>query len=382
MANEGKIAFFASRNWVYVRTVSKAERTFADIFKSAVTASKLNSLRKSCFLLLITLPVSSLAQSSIAYRVYATNELSGDLSTIDPESGQAVATVPLGKRPRGIHASPDHRTIYVTLSGSPIAGPGVDEKSLPPSDPKADGIGVFDVRQNKLVKVIASGPDPEQFDVSPDGKLLFVANEDSASMSIVDVYKEVVTHTLPVGAEPEGVKVSPNGKFVYVTSETDSTVTVIDLQTIRVLKVFKVGGRPRSVAFLPDGSRAYVTGETGGSVTVVDAVKHEPIKDIQIGEIGAIRPMMVVISSDSRKAYVSTGRGHKIFVLDTVTNTVSGSLEVGARPWGITLSPDGKKLYSANGPSNDVTEVDLATFRVTKHIKAGTGPWGIIAIAP
>jgi YVTN family beta-propeller protein len=114
----------------------------------------------------------------------------------------------------------------------------------------------------------------------------------------------------------------------------------------------------------------------------VDAVKHEPIKEIHIGEIGVIRPMTVIISLDSKKAYVSTGRGHKVFVLDTATDKVSGSVDVGARPWGITLSPDGKKLYSANGPSNDVTEVDLASLTVTKHIKAGTGPWGIIAIAP
>lgn len=321
-------------------------------------------------------------QNSNSVRVYTTNELSGDLSVIDPQSGRAVATVPLGKRPRGIRSSPDKRTIYVTLSGSPVAGPGVDEKSLPPADPKADGIGVFDVLQNKLTKVIASGPDPEQFDVSGDGKLLFVANENSASMSIVDISRGVVTHTLPVGEEPEGVKVSPNGKFVYVTSETDSTVTVIDVQTTRVIKAFKVGERPRSVAFLADGSRAYVTGETAGSVTVVDAVKHEPIKEIRIGEIGVIRPMTVIVSLDSKKAYVSTGRGHKVFVIDTATDAVSGSVEVGARPWGITLSPDGKKLYSANGPSNDVTEVDLASLTVTEHIKAGTGPWGIIAIAP
>jgi YVTN family beta-propeller protein len=336
----------------------------------------------ACVLVLAFFPAFLVAQNSDTYRVYTTNELSGDLSVIDPQSGQAVATIPLGKRPRGIHASPDRQTIYVTLSGSPVAGPGVDEKSLPPADPKADGIGVFDVAQNKLVKVIASGSDPEQFDVSADGKLLFVANENSASMSVVDIAKGVVTHTLPVGEEPEGVKVSPNGKFVYVTSETDSTVAVIDLRTVRVIKVFKVGGRPRSVAFLPDGSRAYVTGETAGSVTVVDALKHEPLKEIQIGEIGVVRPMTVIVSPDSKTAYVSTGRGHKVFALDTNTNTVSGSVEVGARPWGITLSPDGKKLYSANGPSNDVTEVDLATFRVTKHFKAGTGPWGIIAIAP
>src|ERR1700742_175316 len=57
-------------------------------------------------------------------RIYVTNEVSGDLSIIDSGNYNVLATVPLGKRPRGIHPSPDHQTIYVALSGSPIAGPG------------------------------------------------------------------------------------------------------------------------------------------------------------------------------------------------------------------------------------------------------------------
>jgi YVTN family beta-propeller protein len=67
-----------------------------------------------------------------AYRVYVTNETSGDLSIIDPARHEVIATVKLGKRPRGIHASPDRKTIYVALSGSPMAPPGVDESTLPP----------------------------------------------------------------------------------------------------------------------------------------------------------------------------------------------------------------------------------------------------------
>src|SRR5687768_9725627 len=47
------------------------------------------------------------------YRVYVTNERSDDLSVIDPATHEVVATIPLGKRPRGIHASPDGKTIYV-----------------------------------------------------------------------------------------------------------------------------------------------------------------------------------------------------------------------------------------------------------------------------
>jgi YVTN family beta-propeller protein len=69
-----------------------------------------------------------------AYRVYVTNEASGDLSVIDAGKHEVIATVKLGKRPRGIHASADGKTIYVALSGSPFAPPGVDESKLPPPD--------------------------------------------------------------------------------------------------------------------------------------------------------------------------------------------------------------------------------------------------------
>ena len=98
-----------------------------------------------------------------SYHVYVTNERSNDLTIIDSVTNDVAATVPLGKRPRGIHASPDGKTIYVALSGSPIAGPGVDESTLPPADKSADGIGVFDVNTRKLLKVVAGGSDPEEF---------------------------------------------------------------------------------------------------------------------------------------------------------------------------------------------------------------------------
>src|SRR5262245_59029992 len=101
-----------------------------------------------------------------SFHVYVTNERSGDVSIIDSVTNEVVTTTPLGKRPRAMPASPDKQTIYVALSGSPIAGPGVDEKTLPPPDKNADGIGVFDVKSGKLVKTIHAGSDPEEFDLS------------------------------------------------------------------------------------------------------------------------------------------------------------------------------------------------------------------------
>ncbi|HZL56381.1 MAG TPA: hypothetical protein VFC21_04840, partial [Bryobacteraceae bacterium] len=54
------------------------------------------------------------------FKLYVTNQVSGDMTIIDSADYHVIATVPLGKRPRGIHASPDRKTIYVALSGSPI----------------------------------------------------------------------------------------------------------------------------------------------------------------------------------------------------------------------------------------------------------------------
>jgi YVTN family beta-propeller protein len=318
---------------------------------------------------------------SSAYRIYVTNEMSGDLSIIDSATHGVIATVPLGKRPRGIHASPDGKTIYVALSGSPPAPPGVDESTLPPPDRSADGIGVFDVSQNKLVKLIPSGTDPEEFGLSQDGSLLYVANEDAALVSIVDLAKGEVVKTLPVGGEPEGVTLSPDGSLVYVTSEEEGEVYVIDTASGEIIKHFQVGARPRWVAFLPDGTKGYVSLETVGQVAVVDTVKHLLLKTVALEK--GNRPMKVVMSPDGARAYVSAGRGGNVAVIDTTADEVSALIAAeGVRPWGMALSPDGATLYTANGPSNDVSVIDLATQKVTTKIAAGDSPWGVIVLKP
>jgi YVTN family beta-propeller protein len=139
---------------------------------------------------------------------------------------------------------------------------------------------------------------------------------------------------------------------------------------------------------MPNGAKAYVTRENDGKVGVIDAVKHAPIGEIELGPVRPdvslsdveIKPMAVTLSPDAARAYVSTGRGKKVLVIDTSTDKVLSSFEVGQRPWGIGVSPDGKFLYTANGPANDVSVVDLATETVIKRVKVADRPWGILVL--
>lgn len=325
-------------------------------------------------------PTASVAPWTSGYRVYVTNESTGDLSVIDGATLEVIATVPLGKRPRGIHASPDRKTLYVALSGSPPAPPGVDESTLPPPDKSADGIGVFDVETNRLVRVLPGGSDPENFDITSDGRTILVSNEDAMGLSYVDIATGQLGETVGVGGEPEGVTLAPNGRLVYVTDEADSAISVIDVAARKRIRSFKVGRRPRNIVFMPDGREGYVNAENDGTVVRFDGVKNAKIGEIVLGAAGEIKPMGLVLSPDARKLYVSTGRGKKVFIVDTAANQPTDSFEVGTRPWGIALSPDGKTLFTANGPSNDVSVVDLETRSVVKKIAVTGSPWGVQVI--
>jgi YVTN family beta-propeller protein len=330
--------------------------------------------------LLFTLTLLS-AQASAAGRAYVSNEDGESVTVLDTRDGSVIATVPVGKRPRGLKLSHDGSILYVAVSGLPKCPPKVPDEECAKlkHDFQADGIATIDTATLKLRGLLKSGSDPEQFDIGPRGKRLFISNEDAGQASVLDTGSGSIIATIRVGHEPEGVRVSPNGKWVLVTSETDNSVSIIDTGSLKVLKTVRVGVRPRDLAFTPDSKTAYVSGEGDASVSRVPIPSGEPVtRVLQLGQ--QARPMGVVFDAPRKRIYVSTGHGGTIAVLQQEGDGVKllKEIPVGARPWGIALSQDGKRLYTANGPSNDVTIIDTSSLSVLKKVPVGKGPWGVV----
>ena len=330
----------------------------------------------------LLLSVALLSTSALAAgRAYVSNEDGETVTVLDSHDGSVIATVPVGKRPRGLKLNHDGSILYVAVSGLPKCPPTVPDEECAKlkRDLTVDGIATIDTRTLKLKGVLKSGSDPEQFDVSPDGKRLFVSNEDAARATVLDTSSGAIVGTIPIGHEPEGVRVSPNGKWVLVTSETDSTVSIIDSGTLKVLKTAPVGMRPRDMAFTPDSKTAFVSGEGDASLSRVPIPAGEPVsRVVQLPQ--KARPMGVVFDAASNRVYMSTGRGGTVAVIQVAPGgeKLLKEIPVGARPWGIALSQDGKRLYTANGPSNDVTIVDTSSLSVLKKVPVGKGPWGVV----
>lgn len=312
-------------------------------------------------------------------RVYVSDEDGGNVVVISTSSDSVVARIPVGKRPRGLRVSPDGTRLFVALSGLPKSGPGGNAGQSPPADPAADGIGIVDLAALKLVRVIPGGRDPELFDVTGDGKRLWVSNEDAAEASLVDVEAGQIVRRVPVGKEPEGVGIHPGGKVVYVTNEADNSVSVLDIDSGQPVAQIATGGRPRSVVFTKDGLRAFVACETTHTLTLIDARTHTRSGELDLpGDL--VRPMGLVISPDGRTLYASGGRGKTVHVIaleDAGPRIKSTITDVGVRPWGIGITRRGDRLYTANGPTGDVAVIDTATGAVSRHIAVGGSPWGI-----
>src|SRR6476660_4894478 len=273
---------------------------------------------RTSYLILYVTALTTLVGCSEAPRknvLYVTNERAGTLTMIDVDRQEAFGTITLGKRPRGIVANKEKTRVYVALSGSPIAGPGVDESTLPPPDKGADGIGEVDLGEHKLLRVLRAGSDPEGIALSADGKEAFIANEDTGQVSIVQIADGSVSESFKVGDEPEGISVTPDGKQAWATSEDAGAVYVIDLASHQVVKSIEVGARPRSISFLPDGSRAYIPAENEGTLTVIDTASMTALKKVSLGE--GMRPMGQAMAPDGKLLYVSTGRSKMVLVFDT-----------------------------------------------------------------
>jgi YVTN family beta-propeller protein len=85
----------------------------------------------------------------------------------------------------------------------------------------------------------------------------------------------------------------------------------------------------------------------------------------------------VAITPDGTRAYITNNGSGTVSVINTTTNTVTGSpITVGLTPFGVGITPDGTRAYVANQGANTVSVIDTAT-NTASAITAGTGPFGV-----
>ena len=131
--------------------------------------------------------------------------------------------------------------------------------------------------------VIRVGDGSEGFDVSPDGKEIWVANAHDGTISIIDFHAKKVTQTVAANVSGANrLKFTPDGRRVLVSSGPE--FVVLDASTREVVKRVTVGHGSAGILVQPDGARAFVACGPDNYVAVIDLNSLEVTGHIQAGD--------------------------------------------------------------------------------------------------
>ncbi|WP_433967895.1 YncE family protein [Tunturiibacter gelidiferens] len=132
--------------------------------------------------------------------------------------------------------------------------------------------------------VIPVGRGSEGFDVSPDGREIWVGNAGDGTISIIDRATKKVIQTLEVNVEGANrLKFTPDGKTVLVSTLSGADLVVLDAASRRVMKRVKIGHGAAGIQMNPDGSKAYVACSPDDYVAVIDLKTLEVVGHIEAG---------------------------------------------------------------------------------------------------
>jgi YVTN family beta-propeller protein len=232
-------------------------------------------------------------------KTWFTAEAAKAIGRYDPATKSVDWILGTGQnRTHMIYVSPDMNLIVTTnVSSGSVSliektvggGPGAPTPGSPPPGaplgrPNGPGGPMGGPRADWNETVVRVGNGSEGFDVSPDGKEIWVANAGEGTVSIIDVASKQVKETLAANvAGANRLKFTPDGKLAFISTLRGPEVTVIDTATRKTVKRIAVGHGAAGIVMQPDGARAFVACSPDGYVVVIDIHSLEVVGRIEAG---------------------------------------------------------------------------------------------------
>jgi YVTN family beta-propeller protein len=110
------------------------------------------------------------------------------------------------------------------------------------------------------------------------------------------------------------------------------------------------------MVFTPDSTHVYVSNEH--SLTVIDTTSTEAC-DLASGDL----PRGLQLSPDGKHAYSSNFGDGTISVIDTITNSITATLDVLSHPEAVAVSADGERVYVGDYWSRAVAVISVPMLR-------------------
>jgi YVTN family beta-propeller protein len=132
---------------------------------------------------------------------------------------------------------------------------------------------------------------------------------------------------------------------------------------------WKVGGEGGwdYLAVDPNAPRLYIT--HGTRVEVIDTGSGKPV-----GDITGLKGVHGVVFDSGKNGYISDGKANEVVVFDRDSLKKIASIPVGSKPDALLYEPATKTVWSFNGGSNNASVIDTSTQKVVGTVDLGGRP--------
>ncbi|MBT4626341.1 MAG: YncE family protein, partial [Rhodospirillales bacterium] len=141
---------------------------------------------------------------------------------------------------------PEHGHVMLTMRAEGI----IHHQTITPNGrfvisthPTRGNISVVDLRENRVMNTVSTGPGPNYALVSSDGSKAFVSNSGNGTISEIDVETWSITRSLEGGPGPEHMVLSKDGDTIYVINPRAGSVSAVSVASGKITKTFDFGGK-------------------------------------------------------------------------------------------------------------------------------------------
>lgn len=224
-----------------------------------------------------------------------------------------------------------------------------------------ESVAIFDKRTGALASLLPVGPGPGGLAIDAERARAYVAVSGDDVVTAMDLLEGRVREriALRAGDRPKDVVLSPDGRILIVANPGSDTVSFVDPIAAIELERVAVAGRPASLLMDRDGRRAFVLPERASSITVLSVASHAAIGSIAV-ETGPVRARFS--GRNGERILVAHAESPYLAVIDSRTLIVEQRVYVGQGARALEVDPRSGRIYLARNRTRKIEAFDPSSF--------------------
>ena len=268
------------------------------------------------------------------------------------------------------------------LTGSMRARPDVDLNSYYIlALNKSPDISVIDpllgFGGSKLLTLVMMKSPGEDWLLTRDGELLFVTLPAINQVAVITTRSWKVINYIDAGTTPTRITMQPDQHYLWIANdgnEKDGGVTVIDPATLKVAAKIATGAGGHDIVISSDSRFAFVSNRDSESVSIIDVQKLAKVNDVKVGP----GPASLASSELSKAIYVASENDGSITVIDQQNQQVIARMKTKPGARSIRFAPGGRYGFVLNTKESTINIFDAASNRMLHEVTVGKAPDQII----